>query len=112
MTLTQTTRGVAGRSAVLQSTLALDAPQAGPADSRAARILSRLALGVAGWLACTAPLAAGTISLPNASFESPATVYAYPQLDAWQQVPVWSAQQSGVFLNQPPPDPTHIDNCD
>jgi hypothetical protein len=64
------------------------------------------------WAAWTAPLQGGTIYLPNASFESPATTYAWPQIDSWQQTPTWDYEESGVFLNQPPTDSTHIDNCD
>ena len=110
MLLPQTTRGVAGPSASLHDTS--NAPLARPVGGRAALILSRLTLGVAAWLAWTSPLNAGTLYLPNASFESPTTDLAYPAIDAWQQVPVWYAQQSGVFLNAPLGDPHYIDNCD
>ena len=75
-----------------------------------------LTVAVAGIIvlgaALTGTLRAGTIDLPNPSFESPVTTYAYPALDSWQQVPVWYAQQSGVFLNPPPTESRHIDNCD
>jgi hypothetical protein len=57
-------------------------------------------------------LQAGPIYVPNASFESPTTTYAWPNVDAWQQVPDPNALQSGVFLNTLPGDPYHIDNCD
>jgi len=60
---------------------------------------------------------AGTIAVPNASFESPPTTYAIPFVDSWQQVPSPDLNDqttllTGVFSNQPPTDPTHIDNCD
>jgi hypothetical protein len=62
-------------------------------------------------------LPAGTIPIPNSSFESPLTTYATPFIDSWQQNPQpdindQSTLQTGVFSNQPPTDPYHIDNCD
>jgi len=71
-------------------------------------MLSQLAVGIVALAAWTAPLQAGTIPIPNASFESPTTDYANPAIDFWQQVPDWTNQESGVFLNVPP----YIDNCD
>ena len=91
---------------------ALNQPRLRPAGTRATLVLSQLVVGLAALAAWTAPLRAATITVPNASFENPATTFAYPQIDAWEQVPVWYSQQMGVFLNQPPSDPTHIDNCD
>jgi len=69
-----------------------------------------------GWLAIAASTAAATITIPNASFESPPG-YATPLVDSWQQNPLTdlgdsSTFQTGIFSNQPPPDPTYIDNCD
>ncbi len=61
---------------------------------------------------CTGTLRAGSIVVPNGSFESPPTSFAWPYVDAWQQTPGPENQQSGVFLNTPPGDPSHIDNCD
>lgn len=55
---------------------------------------------------------AGPISVPNGSFESPATAFAYPQIDSWQQIPGWNSLQSGVFLNTSLTNSDHIDNCD
>ena len=62
------------------------------------------------------------VVLPNASFELPATGYASPNIDYWQKSakPDWYvegggflwSQLTGAFRNQPPIDPTHIDNCD
>jgi hypothetical protein len=71
-------------------------------------------------LACTVAIAAAnpglraaTIAVPNASFASPPTTYAWPQVDYWQQVPQPNlsdpnTQLTGVFSNLPPA----IDNCD
>lgn len=70
----------------------------------------------------TGPLPAGTIPLPNASFESPATPFADPRIDSWQKTPKpawWDEtaygpwdQLVGAFLNVPASEPQHIDNCD
>lgn len=62
-------------------------------------------------------LRAGMISIPNGSFELPASTYATPFVDYWQQTPQPdlgdpNTLQTGVFSNQPPADPFHIDNCD
>jgi hypothetical protein len=67
--------------------------------------------------ACSGMLRAERITVPNGSFESPPTPYATPLVDAWQQNPPVNLGdpntfQTGVFSNQPPADPTHIDNCD
>ena len=70
-----------------------------------------IATGVATLAAWAGTLRSGTIFIPNGSFELPTTTYAYPLIDFWQQAPAGSLQ-TGVFLNQPPSDPTHIDNCD
>jgi hypothetical protein len=60
----------------------------------------------------TGTLRAGTIDIPNASFESPQTDFAGVLIDSWQQVPppdfVNNIYQTGLFSNVPPP----IDNCD
>ena len=67
-------------------------------------------------------LQAAPIDVPNASFELPETVFVDPNIDSWQMPPkpfwydesggnLWS-QLTGVFLNLPPEDPDHIDNCD
>jgi hypothetical protein len=67
--------------------------------------------------AFSSTLRAMTIALPNGSFESPTTTLAAPFVDSWQQVPQpdlanQATLQTGVFSNQPPTDPFHIDNCD
>ncbi len=67
-------------------------------------------------------LQAALLTIPNASFELPATGYASPLVESWQKSPkpdwyvddgifLWS-QLIGAFRNQAPNDPTHIDNCD
>ena len=66
--------------------------------------------------------AAESISVPNASFESPATVFVDTRIDSWQETPkpfwydesggyTWD-QLTGVFFNNPPPSADHIENCD
>ena len=110
MLLPRTIREVAEPGALLQETI--NQPQPGPAGGRTALVLSRLVASLVALATWTTPLRAATVTIPNGSFENPATTFAYPQIDAWQQVPVWYAQETGVFLNQPPSDPTHIDNCD
>lgn len=67
-------------------------------------------------------LQAASIGVPNASFESPVTNFAVPEIDSWQKSPKpeWYDESggnlwiylTGVFLNLPPEDPSHIDNCD
>jgi hypothetical protein len=63
-----------------------------------------------------------SVYIPNASFESPETVFVDVTIDSWQKAPtpvwydesgghLWS-QLTGVFLNVPPEDDSHIDNCD
>ena len=92
-------------------------------------MIGRLGRRLAGLLAAGSILFAGTglikaaaIVVPNASFELPATGYASPNIESWQKSPkpdwyvegggfYWS-QLTGAFRNQPPNDPTHIDNCD
>lgn len=69
-----------------------------------------------------APLAAQPISLPNASFESPATEFVTTQVNGWQKVPKpewfvesesqrWD-QLSGLFLNSPAGQEGHKPNLD
>jgi hypothetical protein len=92
----------------------LNPPQASFACSKAALILSQLAVGIVAFTSWTAPLQAGTIYIPNASFESPVVApvwpYAWPQIDSWQQTPSWTNDESGVFTNSA--GPYYIDNCD
>ena len=68
------------------------------------------------------PLPAAPVSIPNGSFESPETVFVDVNIDAWQKgtKPIWYdesggytwSQLTGTFLNVPPEDEAHIDNCD
>ncbi|MHC4888523.1 MAG: hypothetical protein ACYTEO_03550 [Planctomycetota bacterium] len=67
-------------------------------------------------------LQAAPIYVPNASFELPETTFVDVNINSWQMppMPAWYdesgmgpwAQLTGVFLNLPPEDPGHIDNCD
>lgn len=76
-------------------------------------------LVLSGW---PGSLRAGTIAVPNASFESPVTTYVDTRIDSWQKTPKpsWYVESQpgewdqlvGLFLNTPPNDPRHIDNCD
>ena len=65
---------------------------------------------------------AGTITIPNNSFESPQTVYVSINIDSWQKSPkpdwyqesggyLWT-QLTGIFKNTPTTSADHIDNCD
>jgi hypothetical protein len=75
-----------------------------------------------GLAASTGVLRAATVSVPNASFESPTTGLASPHVDSWQKAPkpdwytesggfTWD-QLAGVFTNQPVTASDYIDNCD
>jgi hypothetical protein len=104
MRLLSTIRDVAGRGASRYA--ALNLPQVSPPRGRAALILSEVAVGIVAFAAWTVPLQAGTIDIPNASFESPVAPQnpgALPQIDSWQQTPTWDFYESGVFLNQAGP---------
>ena len=62
------------------------------------------------------------VYVPNASFELPQTAFVNIDIESWQKglKPWWYdesggyfwSQLTGVFLNLPPADPSHIDNCD
>jgi hypothetical protein len=64
---------------------------------------------------------AGEISIPNASFESPATFFVSLNIDNWQRTPQpgwWDTNTSGdwstligIFKNPAPGNFDHIDNC-
>jgi hypothetical protein len=65
---------------------------------------------------------AGLISVSNASFETPSALFPSPNIASWQKTPkpdwydesgpfMWT-QLTGLFRNQPPDQPDHIDNCD
>jgi hypothetical protein len=73
-------------------------------------------------LALTCRIQAASLYVPNGSFESPATVFVDTRIDSWQKAakPPWYDETAhgpwdqlmGLFLNTPPGDPSHIDNCD
>src|ERR1051326_3212204 len=65
---------------------------------------------------------AGAITIPNNSFESPATPFVSINIDFWQKSPkpdsyqesggyLWT-QLTGIFKNTPTNSSDHIDNCD
>ncbi len=64
---------------------------------------------------------AGTLYVPNFSFESPSTDFVDPRIDSWQKEPqpgtfdtnVFGAWDNlaGVFVNAPSTNADHIDNC-
>ena len=65
---------------------------------------------------------AGAITIPNNSFESPATPFVSINIDSWQKSPqpdwyqtnggyLWT-QLTGIFKNTAPGSSDHIDNCD
>jgi hypothetical protein len=78
-----------------------------------------LVLASAAW---TSSIHAGTIYVPNGSFESPATPFADPRMDGWQKAPepAWYMggggfpwdQLMGQFLNTTNGSPNRIDNMD
>ena len=88
--------------------------------------MSHLALfasrGLIGWVACAGPVLASQITIPNGSFESPATGFASPNVNSWQKNPkpdwyvesgglTWD-QLAGAFKNTPVGSSDHIGNCD
>jgi len=83
------------------------------------------AVVMVGWMALaagTGTLRAGPINVPNASFESPATAFASPNISSWQKPdkPPWYDESGGflwidnvgIFSNTAPSSPDHIDNMD
>ncbi len=92
-----------------------------------ALMLLRLVVGLVALAAWVCPLRAGTVYLPNASFESPVvptvSPYAIPDMDYWEKSPqpAWYYPANnyntpwedlmGTFYNFPDPS-TFIDNCD
>jgi len=125
MLLPRTTRGAAGPDASLHD--ALKPRQGSPVGSKAAFVLAEVLVGIAALAAWTTPLRAGTIAIPNGSFESPVvppvSPYAAPDMDYWQKSPqpAWYDPSlnyntpwedlMGTFYNAPYPG-TFIDNCD
>ena len=66
---------------------------------------------------------AATLSVPNASFETPTAISPLPNLSSWQKTakPGWYdegggqflwTQLTGIFKNTPATNANHIDNCD
>jgi hypothetical protein len=126
MLLPQTNRGEAGCAASRHDVA--NPPHPNFAAGRAARLLFKvLVAGVVLCAAETAPLCAGTLSLPNASFESSLaprdSPYAFADMEYWQKSlqPTWYdpstnyntpwAWLMGTFYNAPFLS-TYIDNCD
>lgn len=73
------------------------------------RNFNALFLAATAYVAGMYAARAATVAVPNGSFESPPTTFAFPAIDDWQQVPLdFFAPVSGVFSNVPPP----IDNAD
>jgi len=103
-------------------------PEANSVDGTTARSLVKVLVAVVAlWAIGTGPLRAGTLYLPNASFESPVVPIdltpAIPDMDYWQKSPQpswydpsqhdyypWDTRM-GTFYNFPSPT-TFIDNCD
>jgi len=93
-----------------------DGPRGGAREHR--RKIAVLLL--AGGVGCGG-LQGADIPIPNGSFESPATEFADPRIDAWQETPKpdWYDETespwdflTGVFMNPAPGSADHIDNCD
>src|ERR1051325_6008336 len=61
---------------------------------------------------CATNLNAGTIAIPNYSFELPATTFIDTNIDSWQQVPGPQSQTTGIFVNTTNGSPDHLDNCE
>jgi len=103
----------------------MSAPFARQPTARGPRLGRPRAAIVAGMVvlaAGTVGLRAAEISVPNWSFESPATDFVTNNIDAWQLSPkpawydesgghLWS-QLVGLFQNTPAASADHIDNCD
>ena len=73
-------------------------------------------------LSATGLLHAGSIAIPNSSFESPVAVFVSTDIDSWQKSPkpdwydesdgfLWR-QLTGLFKNTPSDRDDHIENCD
>ena len=92
----------------------------GPSNMRRmVKHLNAIATGLAAWFGT---LQAGTIHIPNGSFESPVTTFVDVNIDNWQKgaKPGWFnesggflwSQETGTFKNTPPASSDHLDNCD
>ncbi|PYI81769.1 MAG: hypothetical protein DME26_19260, partial [Verrucomicrobia bacterium] len=81
-----------------------------------------IAAGLTALAAWMGTIRAWPITVPNGSFESPATPFVNTHVDSWQKPPkppwydesggnFWD-QLTGVFKNTPSGSADHIDNCD
>ena len=90
------------------------------------RWLAVLSVAIAGAAPTEMARAEGIVEtpvvVPNGSFETPTTTYAWPPIDFWQKTPKpadfdesqgypWAAEV-GLFLNNPAGSPDYIVNCD
>jgi len=85
--------------------------------------LNSAMVGIVFLLSVSGSLAATTIGVPNASFESPNVPFPSPNFNSWQKTPkpdwyddgggafLWT-QQIGAFKNTTIGSSNHIDNCD
>jgi hypothetical protein len=71
---------------------------------------------------CCATRASTNLAIPNYSFETPVTSFVNTHIDEWSKIPkpdyyvesggfTWD-QVAGTFVNDPPSQSDHIDNCD
>lgn len=80
-----------------------------------------MSFGLVAILGVVSCVSAGTITVPNGSFESPATPFISLNIAPWQRTPQpvwWNTNTSGewnslvgIFKNTPPGNFDHIDNC-
>jgi hypothetical protein len=103
----------------------MDSTQINSTTTRQIQISHRLMAGLmslVALLALTGTLRAGTLYVPNFSFESPATPFVDTRIDSWQKPSQpgsfdpntfgpWD-NLVGLFLNTPSTNADHIDNCD
>jgi hypothetical protein len=87
--------------------------------TRPSLIRSQFVAALISLLGIIQPLIAGSLIVPNYSFESPATTYAFPGADNWQETPQpasygtnggWNTL-AGIFLNAPSNNADYIDNA-
>src|SRR5689334_12775145 len=69
-----------------------------------------LPLGLAVLAIGVSRLHAGSIYVPNGSFELPATDFATNNVEFWEQNPPAAYLATGVFLNTGPTETNHIHN--
>jgi len=80
-------------------------------SARECRVIGALVF-VLTLMAAAGRIQAGSVYVPNGSFELPGTAYADPMIDLWGQNPPFTFQATGVFSNQAPTDPTYIHNME